>query len=53
MVAGLSVAALCAGLAPEDIDWDSDAQASLLPAPSVFDAPALQPVPAVPAGFSA
>ena len=44
-------AALCADLAPEQIDWDSDAQASLLPAPSIFDAPALRPVPAVPAAL--
>ena len=42
---------LCAGIAPEDIDWDGDAQATLLPAPDLSDAPATRPPPQVPAAL--
>lgn len=42
---------LCAGIAPEDIDWDGDAQAGLLAAPDLADAPAAHPPPQVPAAL--
>jgi uracil-DNA glycosylase len=45
----LARVALCAGVTPEQIDWDGDAQGALLPAPNLADASALQPPPQVPA----
>lgn len=39
------------GIAPDAIDWPCDAQATLLPAAALSDAPALHPAPSVPAGF--
>ena len=42
---------LCAEIAPEDIDWDGDAQAVLLPAPELAAAPAVRPAPQVPAAL--
>ena len=44
-------AGLHGGVAPEHIDWPCDAQATLLPAAPLLDAPALQPAPSVPGGF--
>ena len=42
-------AALCAGVAPHDIDWTGADQGSLLGLPDVADAPALHAPPRVPA----
>ena len=42
---------LCAGIAPEDIDWDGDAQAALLGAPDLMAATAMGPAPQVPAAL--
>lgn len=47
----LARAGLCAGIAPEDIDWDGDAQATLLAAPDLATAPSVRPVPQVPAAL--
>lgn len=44
---------LCAGIAPEDIDWDGDAQTVLLPAPDLADAPAIRSAPQVPSALFA
>lgn len=48
---GAARAALCAGVAPEEIDWLVDGQAGLLPRPDVRDAPALHASPRVPRAF--
>lgn len=42
---------LCAGIAPEDIDWDGDAQATLLAAPDLATAAAIRSAPQVPAAL--
>lgn len=52
----LARAGLRARIAPEDIDWDGDAQAGLLqtgllPAPELIDAAPLRPPPPVPAAL--
>ena len=44
-------AGLRGGVAPEAIDWPSDAQATLLPAAALSDAPVVKPAPSVPAAF--
>ncbi len=48
---GQARAALCAGIAPADIEWHGDAQASLLGGASVTSLPAVRGTPAVPADF--
>lgn len=48
---GAARAGLRAGLWPEDIDWDGDAQGSLLAAPDLATAEAVQAAPEVPAAL--
>jgi DNA polymerase len=43
--------ALCAALAPEDIDWDGDAQATLLSAPDLASAVPVRAAPQVPSAL--
>ncbi|MEO5628618.1 MAG: UdgX family uracil-DNA binding protein [Thermomonas sp.] len=45
-----SRAALRAGVAPHDLDWNAGAQASLLALPAIANAPELHPLPRVKAG---
>ena len=47
----LARTALCASLAPEDIDWDGDAQAPLLSAPDLATAVPVRPAPQVPSAL--
>jgi DNA polymerase len=47
----LARAGLRADIAPEDIDWDADAQAALLAAPDLGTATAIRPAPQAPAAL--
>ncbi|MFY2765194.1 UdgX family uracil-DNA binding protein [Arenimonas sp. MALMAid1274] len=47
----LARAALRAGVAPPDIDWSGDAQATLMPGPSLDSLPPLRATPRVPSDF--